>query len=74
MIRSPTVIDLALLSLLALIWASAFTAIELAIAEVSPAWIATCRVVIGCLVLLPFAFMARERATLDLRTSKWPAS
>lgn len=54
-IRHATVFDLALIALAALIWASAFTAIKIAVPETGPYWLAAIRVTIGFLVLLPYA-------------------
>lgn len=56
-IRKPTPGDLALLLILAVIWASAFLAIKIAVPDTGPLWLATIRVVIAFLVLLPFAIM-----------------
>ena len=55
-IRRPTVIDLSLLLLLALVWASAFLVIKLVVDDTGPLWLATIRVVVAFIVLLPFAF------------------
>jgi drug/metabolite transporter (DMT)-like permease len=54
-IKHATVSDLALIALAALIWASAFTAIKIAVPETGPYWLAAIRVTIGFLVLLPYA-------------------
>ena len=67
MIRQPTAIDIGLLVALALIWGSAFTAIEVAIAGVSPLQLTTARAAIGCVVLLPFALAGRDWATAIVR-------
>lgn len=56
-IRKPTFIDYSLLVLLALIWASSFLAIKVVVPDTGPLWLATIRVVIGFLVLLPFTLM-----------------
>ena len=56
-IRRPTVIDLSLLLLLALVWASAFLVIKLVVDDTGPLWLATIRVVVAFIVLLPFAFL-----------------
>jgi drug/metabolite transporter (DMT)-like permease len=54
-LRKPTRFDLSLLVLLAIIWASAFLAIKVVVPETGPLWLATLRVVIAFLVLIPFA-------------------
>ncbi|WP_299871781.1 DMT family transporter [uncultured Cocleimonas sp.] len=54
-IRKPTTADLSLLILLALIWASAFLAIKVVVVDTGPLWLATIRVVVAFIVLLPFA-------------------
>ncbi|MEX3009143.1 DMT family transporter [Hoeflea sp. TYP-13] len=54
-IQHATVADLLLVALAALIWASAFTAIKVAVVETGPYWLAAIRVTIGFLVLLPYA-------------------
>ncbi len=47
--------DVALLVCVALIWASAFIAMNIAVPETGPLWLATIRVLIGAAVLAPFA-------------------
>lgn len=47
--------DIALIALTALLWASAFTAIKVAVPETGPFWLAAIRVLIGFAVLLPYA-------------------
>ena len=54
-IRKPTSVDLSLLLLLALVWASAFLVIKVVVPDTGPLWLATIRVVVGFIVLLPFA-------------------
>ena len=54
-IRKPTPVDLSLVFLLALVWASAFLVIKLVVVDTGPLWLATIRVIVGFLVLLPFA-------------------
>ena len=48
-------VDLALLLFVAIIWASAFIAIKVAVPETGPLWLAAIRVSIGALALLPYA-------------------
>ncbi len=55
MIRKPTPLDVFLLVLLAAIWGSAFLAIKVAVVDLGPAWLVTIRVLLGFLVLLPWA-------------------
>lgn len=47
--------DMALLILVAIIWASAFMAIKIAVPEVGPIWLAAIRVAIGVVALAPYA-------------------
>ncbi|MCY0094811.1 DMT family transporter [Hoeflea ulvae] len=54
-LRAPTRLDLALMTVTALIWASGFIAIRVAVPETGPVWLAAIRVGIGFLVLLPYA-------------------
>lgn len=54
-IEHATIPDLLLVALTALIWASAFTAIKVAVPETGPYWLAASRVTVGFLVLLPYA-------------------
>ncbi len=49
--------DMALLILVAVMWASAFTAIKVAVPEVGPIWLAAIRVAIGALALAPYALI-----------------
>jgi len=53
-------VDIALLILTALIWASAFSAIKMALVDLGPVWTAASRVAIGFLALLPFAVFSRD--------------
>ena len=48
-------VDIALLVAVALTWASAFIAMNIAVPETGPLWLATVRVLIGAAVLAPFA-------------------
>ncbi|GGX38169.1 permease [Tateyamaria omphalii] len=66
MIAPPRQIDLALTILLALIWASAFTAIEVALQTISPLAVAAIRLFIGALVLLPIAIKLHGWPRADL--------
>ena len=61
--------DLALLMLTALIWASAFTAIKIAVVETGPVWTAAFRVGLGFLALLPVAIFTG--ATLPRKLNDW---
>lgn len=63
-IRTPTRLDLGLMVLTSLVWASAFIAIRVAVPETGPVWLAAIRVGIGFLVLLPYAIW---------RGMVWPA-
>ena len=54
-IRKPTVSDYILSVALALVWASAFLVIKVAVPETGPLWLATMRVMIAFIVLLPLA-------------------
>lgn len=54
-IKQATLTDIALIALTALLWASAFVAIKVAVPETGPFWLAAIRVLIGFLVLLPYA-------------------
>ena len=56
-IRKPTTVDMSLLLVLAVIWASAFLVIKIVVPDTGPLWLATIRVVIAFLVLLPFALV-----------------
>lgn len=53
-IRKAGPMDVSLLVLVALIWASAFVAIKLAVPDTGPLWLAASRVAIGALVLAPY--------------------
>ena len=64
-IRKPTRLDLALLVMLAMIWGSAFLAIKVVVPDTGPLWLATIRVVIAFMVLLPIAWF---------KGLIWPAS
>lgn len=54
-IRKPTTLDMGLLLMLAMIWGSAFLVIKVVVPDTGPLWLATIRVVIAFVVLLPFA-------------------
>ncbi len=60
-IRPPTLVDLAKLTTLGAIWASAFACIEIALTGFSPLAIAAWRIAIGTLALAPFAFLGQPR-------------
>ncbi|MBU4529677.1 MAG: DMT family transporter [Hoeflea sp.] len=64
-LRAPTRLDMALMLLTALIWASAFVAIRVAVPEAGPVWLAAIRVGLGFVVLLPYAIW---------RGMVWPSS
>lgn len=53
-------VDISLLILTALIWASAFAAIKFALEDMGPVWTAASRVSIGFLALIPFAFFSKS--------------
>ncbi|MEQ8481325.1 MAG: DMT family transporter [Hoeflea sp.] len=53
-IREPNRLDIGLMVLAAIIWASGFVAIRIAVPETRPIWLAAMRVGIGVLVLLPY--------------------
>lgn len=53
-------LDITLLILTALIWASAFAAIKMALVDLGPVWTAASRVAIGFLALLPFAIFSKD--------------
>lgn len=55
MIRKPTPLDYSLILALVIIWASAFLAIKIVVPETGPLWLAAIRVLIGFMVLLPWA-------------------
>ena len=64
-LRAPTRVDMTLMLLTAIIWASAFVAIRVAVPEAGPFWLAAIRVGLGFVVLLPYAIW---------RGMVWPAS
>ena len=64
-LRAPSRLELALMILVALVWASAFVAIRVAVPETGPIWLAAIRVALGFLALLPYAIW---------RGMVWPAS
>lgn len=53
-------VDISLLILTALIWASAFAAIKFALEDLGPVWTAASRVFIGFLALIPFAIFKKS--------------
>ena len=64
-LRAPNRLELALMILVALVWASAFVAIRVVVPETGPIWLAAIRVALGFLALLPYAIW---------RGMVWPAS
>jgi len=54
-IRKAGPLDITALVTVAMIWASAFIAIKVAVPETGPLWLAASRVAIGALVLAPYA-------------------
>lgn len=48
-------VDFLMMAVTAIVWASAFIAIKIAVVDTGPVWVATWRVVIGFAVLLPYA-------------------
>ncbi|MEL6436145.1 MAG: DMT family transporter [Pseudomonadota bacterium] len=57
-IRQASPADITMLLMIAVIWASAFVAIKVAVVETGPLWLAAIRVAIGCIAVLPFALKA----------------
>lgn len=68
-LRAPTRLDLALMILTALTWASAFVAIRIAVPETGPVWLAAIRVGLGFVVLAPYAIW--RGMTWPRSTSQW---
>lgn len=68
-IRKATSTDLALLVLLAVIWASAFQAIKVAVVETGPLWLVAARVGIAFVVLLPWTLY--RGAVLPASRQQW---
>lgn len=58
-------VDIALLILTALIWASAFAAIKFALEDLGPLWTAASRVAIGFLALIPFAMLEKSKLRIS---------
>jgi len=56
-ISKPTPVDILLILLVAIIWASAFVSIKVLLGEMGPIWAAASRVTFGFLVVLPFALI-----------------
>lgn len=54
-ISKPTAFDYLLMTLTAIMWASAFIAMKIVVPETGALWLATGRVIVGFLVLLPYA-------------------
>lgn len=54
-ISKPNTFDYLLMALTAIMWASAFIAMKVVVPETGPLWLATGRVIVGFLVLLPYA-------------------
>ena len=48
-------VDFLMMAVTAIVWASAFIAIKIAVVDTGPVWVAAWRVVIGFAVLLPYA-------------------
>lgn len=69
-IRRASPVDLALLIAIAVIWASAFIAIKIAVPETGPFWLAAFRVGIGAAILTPYALMTRSVRKPD-STRQW---
>lgn len=61
--------DMTLLILVAIIWASAFMAIKIAVPEVGPIWLAAIRVTIGAAALAPYALF--KGVVLPSATQVW---
>ena len=53
-ISKPTPLDLFLMALTAIVWASAFVAIKVVVGETGPLWLAAWRVLIGFLIMTPY--------------------
>lgn len=53
-LTKPTASDYALMLTTAMLWASAFVAIKIAVPHTGPIWLATWRVAISLIILLPF--------------------
>ena len=53
-ISKPTTLDLCLMGLTAVVWASAFVAIKVVVGETGPLWLAAWRVLIGFLIMTPY--------------------
>jgi len=67
-ISRPGALDLLLIALTALIMASSFSAVKLALVDLGPVWVATMRVVIGFVVLLPFGIIRGIELPADFST------
>lgn len=69
MIRKPTFSDILTLIFLAIIWASAFPAMKVAVAETGPLWLITGRITLAFLFLLPIALY--RGLSLPRDTHQW---
>lgn len=61
-------VDISLLILTALMWASAFAAIKFALVDLGPIWTAASRVSVGFLALLPFAIFGKSSLKISKNT------
>ncbi|MCJ8324122.1 MAG: DMT family transporter [Rhizobiales bacterium] len=68
-ISPPTVLDIFLIMLCALIWASAFVAISIAVKEFDPIMVATSRVTIGFIFLISYVLVLPFLA----KRTNWPS-
>lgn len=69
-ISKPTLIDVLLLGLIAVVWGSAFSSIKVVVAETGALWAAGLRVGLGFLVVLPFLIFATKLKRVSLRSAK----
>jgi len=67
-ISKPTLVDILLILLIAIIWASAFVSIKILVGEMGPVWAAAARVFVGFLVLLPFAVFKFGKLSISANT------
>lgn len=63
-ISKPTPVDIMLILLIAIIWASAFVSIKLLVGEMGPLWAAASRVTVGFLAVLPFLFYTVRKVNI----------
>ena len=61
-------VDVTLLILTAIIWASAFAAIKFALEDLGPIWTAASRVFIGFIALVPFALFSKSSIKISRNT------